>query len=264
MRTGSSPGSPRLEADALRARDLLERFDRQVRRQPRGDRVEHADGVIRVTDAGWVGIVWSELAAADADAVIAREVGRFAGIGPWEWKLYSYDAPGDLAGRLQAAGFEARDEETLLAAELRDLRLDASLPDGVELRDVTDERGVEAFLRVHAEAFGSPPDTDGRWLLDTVRAGRQAAVVAMAGDRPISAGRVEFYPGTDFAGLYGGGTVPDWRRRGLFAAAVARRASLAAERGFACLQVDAVAASRPILERMGFVSLASTTPFVHP
>ena len=226
--------------------------------------MEHAEGVIRVFDAGWVGVAWSGLTAASAGAVIAREVERFAGLGPWEWKHYSYDAPADLADRLPAAGFVAGAEETLLAADIVDLHLDSPLPDGIVLRDVRDAEGVEAFLRVHGEAFGEPPDADGGWLIDAIRAGRQAAVVAMAGDRPVCAGRVEFHPGTDFAGLYGGGTIPEWRRRGLFRALVARRATIAAEAGYRCLQVDAVAASRPILEAMGFRRLASTTPFLQP
>ena len=36
------------------------------------------------------------------------------------------------------------------------------------------------------------------------------------------------------------------------------------ERGFSHLFVDASPQSRPILERLGFVALAETTPFTHP
>ncbi len=57
-------------------------------------------------------------------------------------------------------------------------------------------------------------------------------VVAMAGGEPVGAARVEFMPGTAFAGLWGGGTVPAWRGRGIFLALVAYRAGLAAERGY--------------------------------
>jgi GNAT superfamily N-acetyltransferase len=75
---------------------------------------------------------------------------------------------------------------------------------------------------------------------------------------------VEFHHGTEFAGLWGGGTLPEWRGRGVFRALVAHRARLAADRGFRYLQVDATPDSRPILERLGFVVLATTTPFTHP
>jgi hypothetical protein len=50
----------------------------------------------------------------------------------------------------------------------------------------------------------------------------------------------------------------------VFRALVAHRAALAAAAGFRYLQVDATADSRPILRRLGFVELSTTTPFVHP
>ncbi len=57
-------------------------------------------------------------------------------------------------------------------------------------------------------------------------------------------------------------TVPAWRGRGIFRALVAYRAGLAAARGYRYLQVDALPASRPILQRLGFKPVASTTPYV--
>jgi hypothetical protein len=45
---------------------------------------------------------------------------------------------------------------------------------------------------------------------------------------------------------------------------VAYRAALASARGFRYLQVDASPESGPILTRLGFVELATTTPFIHP
>ena len=62
----------------------------------------------------------------------------------------------------------------------------------------------------------------------------------------------------------GGGTLPGWRGRGVFGSLVAHRAALASSRGFRYLQVDATPESRPILQRLGFVELATTTPFTHP
>jgi antitoxin (DNA-binding transcriptional repressor) of toxin-antitoxin stability system len=50
----------------------------------------------------------------------------------------------------------------------------------------------------------------------------------------------------------------------VFRSLVAYRARLASERGYRYLQVDASAASRPILVRLGFTELATTTPFRHP
>ncbi len=43
---------------------------------------------------------------------------------------------------------------------------------------------------------------------------------------------------------------------------MARRAEAATERGVRYLQVDASDDSRPILERLGFVAVTTTTPYV--
>jgi GNAT superfamily N-acetyltransferase len=83
----------------------------------------------------------------------------------------------------------------------------------------------------------------------------------MDGQTPVSAGRVEFPPGSDFAGIWGGGTLPHWRGRGIFRSLVAYRAALAADRGYRYLQVDASPDSSPILRRLGFTQLATTTPY---
>ncbi len=87
------------------------------------------------------------------------------------------------------------------------------------------------------------------------------ALLARAGDTTVAAGRVEFHDGTDFASIWGGGTLRGWRGRGVFRALVARRAALACDPGFSYLQVDAMPTSRPILARLGFVELAITTPY---
>ena len=244
---------------------LLAAFDAQIRRGAGND-----DGVVRTVSAadGWSGVTWSDLDGRDADAVIAAQIARFAGRpGPWEWKHYSYDRPADLPQRLVAAGFIPEPAEALLVAEIADLALDTPPPAGVELRQVLDAAGAAALVSVHDEVFGDDHAAVGRALLAGLAAGEPATaagVVAFAGDVPISAARVEFHAGTDFASLWGGGTLPAWRRRGLFRAVVAYRARLAAARGFRYLQVDALPTSRPILERLGFVELATTTPFTHP
>ncbi len=250
---------------------VLAAFDAQVRRRPEPDppdgRVERGDGVIRCISDWWTGVAWSGLDAASADRVIHAQISRFADVPrPWEWKHYSYDQPADLPGRLLAAGFHAEPPEVLLAAEVADLSLDVSPPAGVELRPVVDQHDVDALLAVQEEVFGEDHSTLREVLLAGIarRPSTAAAVVAMAGQVPIAAGRIEFHPGSDFASFWGDGTVPAWRGRGVFRAIVAHRAALAAARGFRFLWVEATADSDPILRRLGFVELGTTTPYLHP
>ena len=254
---------------------ILSDFDEQVRRGLRPDGSgavgERAGPVVRWKTAGgegWSGIVWSDLDAGTADGVIADQVRFFAERGePFEWKLYSYDRPTDLDQRLLAAGFLAEDPESLMMADTSEIAgLDGSsvsVPDGVRLVPVTDEAGIDLMIEVHDRVFGPDPELRGR--LSAQLSNPSAATVlmlAMAGDEPVCSARVEFGAGTDFAGLWGGGTLPQWRGRGIYRAMVSYRARLAATRGYRYLQVDASAQSRPILERLGFDCLATTTPYV--
>ncbi|HEY8718058.1 GNAT family N-acetyltransferase [Pengzhenrongella sp.] len=250
---------------------VLAAFDAQIRRHPGPsgphEVVERADGVVRILSAGWAGVTWSDLDGSTADAAIAAQVDRFAELArPWEWKHYSYDEPSDLAARLLAASLAPEPAEALMVAEIADLALDVSPPSGIELLAVTDARGVEALVRVHDDVFGGDHSELGAQVLAALSQDPPgaAAVIASFEGTAVAAGRVEFREGTDFASIWGGGTLPAWRRRGVFRSMVAHRAALAAARGFRYLQVDASPDSRPILRRLGFVELATTTPFVFP
>ncbi len=121
-------------------------------------------------------------------------------------------------------------------------------------------------MAVHDEVFGGDHSPVGRALSAGLarRPPMTAAVLALAEDVPIAAGRLDFHHGTDFASLWGGGTVPAWRCRGAFRALVAHRAAAAAAAGFRYLQVDATGDSSPILQRLGFRQLGTATAYTHP
>ena len=71
-------------------------------------------------------------------------------------------------------------------------------------------------------------------------------------------------PGRAFAGLYGGGTRPDYQGRGVYLALVAARAAEARRRGHRYLTVDARETSRPILQRIGFEPLTTLRDWTLP
>ena len=77
----------------------------------------------------------------------------------------------------------------------------------------------------------------------------------------VSAAWIRFHPGTGFASLWGGGTLPEWRRQGIYSALLAHRARLAKERGYEFLRVDASEDSRPILQKLGLHGVTVTTPY---
>jgi GNAT superfamily N-acetyltransferase len=260
-----------MPSDEVMHAEVLEAFDHHMRQHPSaegpGSRVERDDRVVRVVShgPGWNGVTWSDLDSSCVDEVIAEQISRFANTGrTWEWKHYSYDGPADLPDRLRAHGFMPEPPETLLVARIADVPLTSPPPDGVELTQVSGAGGIADLVRVHDEVFGGDHHRIGEALTARLAEPVPAvvAVVARAGGRPISSARMELHDGGQFASLWGGGTVTDWRRHGVFRALVAWRAAWAAALGVRYLQVDATEDSRPILERLGFVKLATTTPFV--
>jgi ribosomal protein S18 acetylase RimI-like enzyme len=256
--------------DVAAARAL---FDEQLRHQPRSTptvTVEHADRVVREIsrDApGWAAIAWSDLDETSADDVIVREVAYFADLGrSFEWKHYDGDRPADLPDRLQRNGFAAGPPEALMIAAISELDLDQAPPEGVEIVRADDEGGLAAMVEVAEAVFGHSQAELGRSLRQqqVVDPGSVAVVLAQAGGQPISGARTEFHPGTDFASLWGGGTLSQWRHRGVYRAMVAHRAREAQRRGYSYLRVDAMPTSEPILGRLGFVRAGTTTPHESP
>ena len=249
-------------------------FDEQLR-EPRadslieGERIERIGPLVCVFGGPGGGFVGYRdlrgIEAPELDALIAGCIALYAGRGErFEWKLYGHDRPPDLGRRLEAAGLIAEERETVEVAEAASIAAEPELPEGVALREVNERTDLDRIARFEETIWGD----DRGWLADMLD-GEQTAdpeslviTVAETADGIVCAGWVRFVPGTDFASLWGGSTLPRWRRRGIYRAVVAHRANFAVRRGYRYLQVDASDDSRPILERLGFEPVTTTTPYI--
>lgn len=275
---------------ALDPAQLLARYDEQERfgaAGPGGETVEQVGPVRRVRYAADHGFVTArDLDPSRADAAIREQVAYFAALDGgrgcrFEWKVYGHDRPADLGARLEVAGFAPDDVEALVIGSTADvLRATEGtrVPDGTRLREVGDdtfEADARRVADLHTEVWGEPIRGYAERLVRSKRAdprGVRLYVVETDDDAPrlLSAARLELRLGpdagapplSDFAGLWGGATVADWRGRGIYRSLVRRRAEHAAEAGVPYLQVDASPDSRPILERLGLVQVDWTRPYV--
>lgn len=109
------------------------------------------------------------------------------------------------------------------------VRPNARPPSGIVVRQATDEADVHRITAMESQVWGE----DLSWLDDDL-----------------------------LVWLRGGSTLAFWRRRGIYQALVARRAELAVTRGVRYLHVGASENNRPILERLGFVAVTTTTSYV--
>lgn len=256
--------------------ELLAAYDEQVRCSvpdplPRGVTIERDGPLLRffgLAGRGFVGYRnLGGLEGADLDELIARQVRVFAERGErFEWKLHGHDRPEDLPQRLRAAGFVPEDQETVVIAPVADIAGEVRLPVGVSLREVTSRADFERIAGLERAVWGEEDQES--WLVDMLESERAVApdslaiVVAEAAATVVCAAWIRFEHGTEFATLWGGSTLPEWRRRGIYRAAVTYRANLAAARGSRYLETDASDDSRPILERLGFTAVTTTTPYV--
>ncbi|WP_344778401.1 GNAT family N-acetyltransferase [Nocardioides panacisoli] len=225
-----------------------------------------------VTFAGGRGFVtYRDLGGADADEIVrlvGAAVARFEAdpaITRVEWKTRSHDHAPGLHQVLLDHGFSPEEPESIMIGEAERLAVDVPLPDGVSLRRIEEEADVRAMCAMSARAFGDSED-EAAEMSDALL--RRLALddgmelwVAEADGRVVSAGRLEPVAGTDFAGIWGGSTLEEWRGRGIYRALTAARASSALRAGKALIHSDSTEYSRPILERYGFSKVSTTTPY---
>lgn len=209
---------------------------------------------------------WGGVRGRELDALIARQRDFFAARGEAvEWKTRGHDDPADLPDRLRAAGFVPEPRETVVTALVEELAVAApALPPGVTLRRVTADTDLDRIAALETAVWGQ----DMSWLAGhlrgrlTVAPDENEVFVAEAAGEVVSAAWVAFRPGTDFAMLLGGSTLAEWRGKGIYRALVALRATRAAARNAPYLLVEASSDSAPILQRLGFRTLTTTTPYV--
>jgi GNAT superfamily N-acetyltransferase len=210
------------------------------------------------------------------DRLIGDTVDYFAAlpqVQEFEWKTRGHDWPPELDGLLRAHGFEPDEVETVMVGEAEYLAVDVELPEGVSIRrvDQADDRDVVVTeaSEVAASIFGQ--GASGTEMLERLERmeGREQFWVAEVDDpatdrgrRVVCSGRLNRVEGTEFAGVWGGSTLPEWRGKGIYRALTAARARAALAEGVRYMHSDCTVMSRPILERSGLVAVTTTTPYV--
>ena len=270
--TPATPPAP--DADIL-----LRAYDEQLREEaevPSAIRTERAGPLVLATFVGGRGFVTYrnldvdgvpathdsvaelvELALAHYEAM--PEINRV------EWKARGHDHAPGLHEALVARGFAADEPESVLVGEARLLAVDVDLPDGVVVRRVTDEAEVRAMCAMQGEVFDDDPaeaEEHVAQILHRLRTRDDMEMwVAEHQGEIVSAGRLEPVAGTEFAGIWGGATRPEYRGRGIYRALTSARARSAIGHGKRYLNSDSTEFSRPILERSGFLKVSTTTPY---
>jgi GNAT superfamily N-acetyltransferase len=246
----------------VEASSLLALFD-EDRRNPTGP-ASFGDGWAREENEYDSTLIWSNLPGEAIESVIAEQIDWAKKSGkPFEWKFYSHDGPEDLEARLLQAGLTREREETVMALPLS-TRLDWFEDRSHDVQTVADEAGVDHYRQVSEAVFRRTFNQTASELLRDLREGLRQNVAFVAYDGGVPVGCARLYPAPDrnFGGMYGGGVLESHRGRGFYRALLAARIRYALAAGTKNVFVDALPTSRPILERIGFIPITRTTPFV--
>lgn len=258
----------------MRQQQYLDAYDSQLRTGPEiADALSvTAHGPLRLaTYAGGRGfITYADLADADADgirALVDAAVAHFLSLSDVtsvEWKTRSHDHAPGLHDALVARGFVPEEPESIMIGEAELLAQQVQIPAEVEIRRSRTDEEVLAAGEMQGRVFDDPHwRSRAESLIARLHADASCELwIAIAEGTVICAGRLEPVPGTEFAGLWGGATLPEWRGRGIYRALTAERARSALARGIRYLQSDSTEFSRPILERSGLQKVSTTTPYV--
>jgi hypothetical protein len=235
--------------DADSASALLHAYDTQLREEaevPSAVAVERLGPLVLATFLGGRGFISYRHLGVDgrpADERSVRELveGALAHyeadpeVVRVEWKTRGHDHAPGLHEALVAHGFTPDEPESVMLGEARLLAVDVDLPDGVLVRQVTDEADVRAMLAMQAEVFGDSPEREAEMaeqILHRLRTRDDMEMwVAEHDGEIVSAGRLEPVAGTEFAGIWGGATRPEYRGRGIYRALTSARARSAFAHG---------------------------------
>ena len=256
-----------------RIASLLAAYDEQLRTDaetPSALAVAHLGPLRLVTFAGGRGFVtYKDLGGADVQTIqswVTEAVAHYRrdpGINRVEWKTRGHDHAPGLHDSLLSNGFTPDDPESIMIGQAHTLAVNVPVPAGVRLRRVSSEPDVHAMCAMTAAVFEDPDaDEVAVALLRRLTAvdGMELWVAESEG-QIIGAGRLEPVRGTQFAGIWGGATRPEWRGLGIYRALTAARARSALRAGKTLIHSDSTEYSRPILERSGLVRVSTTTPY---
>jgi GNAT superfamily N-acetyltransferase len=203
-------------------------------------------------------VLYSKLTEENVEATIQQQIDYFRGLGyGFEWKVYNHDSPADLRQRLIAHGFEDSEEEALLILDIENAPPSLFQATDHDIRKVTDPADVELAMAIQTEVWEDDMSSLGLWLarLLTDSPDFISMYIAYVDDKPVCSAWIFFSSNGQYASIYGGSTLKEYRKQGIYSAILGLRVREAKARGCRYISIDASPMSKPITQKHGFVHL---------
>ncbi len=240
---------------------LLALYDREQRidiEYP-GLNKEVSGGVVRFTGPAHHGsgnfVLFSRFADDSADLAIREQISYYQGQQrPFEWKVYEHDSPPDLRARLVVQGFKSRERDVVMVLNVREAQPRLLRSPHVEVRRLTDVAQLPALTALLNQVYGVDFAYLEQLLGDDLRQRPYYSSIYTASvDGSLAGvGWIQFPVRSQFASLWGGTVLPQYRGRGIYRSLLAVRLQEAIRRGYSLLTIEAPRSCRGLAENFGF------------
>ena len=165
--------------------------------------------------------------------------------------------PVGLAEHLIKRGFEGAIEPGMVA-NLHELNENLQAPDGFSIVQAVEQKSLTDWRDVFAEAFETPISAGQAWVDATLSSGQENApwqlYVGYLNGKPVATSAL--FIGAGVAGIYGIGTVPQARNKGLGGAITLKPLLEARKQGYNFAVLFSSRMGYSVYERLGFREVA--------
>jgi len=173
------------------------------------------------------------------------------------WIVHPSALPHDLDKRLGKRGLKEIEIVPGMARSLENLPEPPPIPNGVEIREVLDEKDLIEFINFAAWRWGVPAEYRKHMdtILDEFKVGSDTRLwMAWKGDKAIS--KIALYNGSGSAGIYAVATKAEARGMGLASILMDVGMKTAKEMGHNLCVLDSSPLAEKLYKRLGFFTMA--------
>jgi GNAT superfamily N-acetyltransferase len=177
---------------------------------------------------------------------------------PFTWKVYDHDLLPTLKDELTEHGFTPDDDPAaVMVLDVRKIYAAPHEPVQADIRRIDTLAGLKDVIYVLDKVWGG----HNTWVNDRLGGhleipGYLSVYAAYVDNEPASIAWT-YFPRGQFATLFAGSTLPEYRRRGLYTSLLETRLKEIRERGYRYAVVEAGAMSKPIAAKHGFQHLTT-------
>jgi len=247
----------------MKRNNLLARYDKQLRvhvAYPEARKEITGDVVRFIRQALGMNFVSFTFAnEPELERVIDRELEYFVPMNqPFTWKVYDHDLLPSLKDKLVSRSFVGDDDPAdVMVLEIEEASSYLFQPVKADIRRITTLEGLKDVIHVLDTVY----ENSNTWVNDRLGLhlqipGYLSVYAAYVQNQPASIAWT-YFPRGQFATLFAGSTIAEYRKQGLYTSLLATRLQEIRERGYRYAAVETGAMSKPIVEKHGFRHLTT-------